>query len=93
MRNSSKTPMRPTSFKAAPSIRKAASASKAVRAKIGRSAKVAVAGKSFAAPRRTPAGAASPVPAVVGQGRLTLPQVRRAVEVALRGQTFEADAP
>lgn len=32
------------------------------------------------------------VPAVVRRGRLTLRQIRHAVETALRGQTFEADA-
>ena len=32
------------------------------------------------------------VPAVVQRGRLTLRQIKRAVETALRGQTFEADA-
>ena len=32
------------------------------------------------------------VPAVARRGRLTLQQVRRAVDSALRGQTFEADA-
>jgi hypothetical protein len=32
------------------------------------------------------------VPAVVKRGRLTLRQIKRAVETALRGQTFEADA-
>jgi len=35
---------------------------------------------------------AKSVPAVVRRGRLTLQQVRRAVDSALRGQTFEADA-
>ena len=32
------------------------------------------------------------VPAVVRGGRLTLQQIKRAVDIALRGQTFEADA-
>jgi len=32
------------------------------------------------------------VPAVVRGGRLTLQQIKRAVDTALRGQTFEADA-
>ena len=32
------------------------------------------------------------VPAVVRRGRLTLRQIWHAVETALRGQTFEADA-
>jgi hypothetical protein len=32
------------------------------------------------------------VPAVAKRGRLTLRQIRRAVENALRGKTFEADA-
>jgi hypothetical protein len=32
------------------------------------------------------------VPAVARRGRLTLQQIRRAVDTALRGQTFEADA-
>jgi len=32
------------------------------------------------------------VPAVARRGRLTLRQIRHAVETALRGQTFEADA-
>lgn len=34
----------------------------------------------------------APVPAVARRGRLTLQQIRRAVDTALRGQTFEADA-
>jgi hypothetical protein len=33
------------------------------------------------------------VPAVAKEGRLTLRQIRRAVETALRGQTLKADAP
>jgi hypothetical protein len=37
------------------------------------------------------AGAAQ-VPAVARRGRLTLQQIKRAVDTALRGQTFEADA-
>jgi hypothetical protein len=32
------------------------------------------------------------VPAVVRGGRLTLQQIKRAVDAALHGQTFEADA-
>jgi hypothetical protein len=32
------------------------------------------------------------VPAVARGGRLTLWQIKRAVDAALRGQTFEADA-
>jgi hypothetical protein len=32
------------------------------------------------------------VPAVARGGRLTLQQIKRAVETALHGQTFEADA-
>jgi len=32
------------------------------------------------------------VPAVVRRGRLTLRQIRHAVETALHGQTFEPDA-
>ena len=35
---------------------------------------------------------AAPVPAVARRGRLTLQQVKHAVDTALRGQTFEADA-
>jgi hypothetical protein len=35
---------------------------------------------------------AAPVPAVARRGRLTLQQIKRAVDTALRGQTFEADA-
>ena len=37
-------------------------------------------------------GATIQVPAVAQGGRLTLRQIQRAVETALRGQTFEADA-
>ena len=37
-------------------------------------------------------GQAAHVPAVVRGGRLTLQQIKRAVDTALRGQTFEADA-
>jgi hypothetical protein len=32
------------------------------------------------------------VPAVAQRGRLTLQQIKHAVDTALRGQTFEADA-
>jgi hypothetical protein len=32
------------------------------------------------------------VPAVARRGRLTLQQIKHAVDTALRGQTFEADA-
>ena len=46
--------------------------------------------KRASKPGRT-AGAAH-VPAVVRGGRLTLQQIKRAVDTALRGQTFEADA-
>jgi hypothetical protein len=35
---------------------------------------------------------ATPVPAVARRGRLTLQQIKHAVDTALRGQTFEADA-
>jgi hypothetical protein len=35
---------------------------------------------------------AAQVPAVARRGRLTLQQIKRAVDTALRGQTFEADA-
>ena len=35
---------------------------------------------------------AGQVPAVARRGRLTLQQIKRAVDTALRGQTFEADA-
>jgi len=35
---------------------------------------------------------AAPVPAVARGGRLTLQQIKRAVDTALHGQTFEADA-
>jgi hypothetical protein len=35
---------------------------------------------------------AAQVPAVARRGRLTLQQIKHAVETALRGQTFEADA-
>ena len=37
-------------------------------------------------------GKTTQVPAVARGGRLTLRQIKRAVETALRGQTFEADA-
>jgi hypothetical protein len=37
------------------------------------------------------AGAAQ-VPAVARRGRLTFQQIKRAVDTALRGQTFEGDA-
>lgn len=37
-------------------------------------------------------GKAAQVPAVVQRGRLTLQQIKHAVDTALRGQTFEADA-
>lgn len=37
-------------------------------------------------------GKTAPVPAVARRGRLTLQQIKRAVDTALRGQTFEADA-
>jgi len=40
---------------------------------------------------RTGKGAAE-VPAVARRGRLSLQQIKHAVETALRGQTFEADA-
>lgn len=40
---------------------------------------------------RKTAGAAQ-VPAVARRGELTLQQVKHAVDTALRGQTFEADA-
>lgn len=36
--------------------------------------------------------AAAQAPAVVRRGRLSLQQIKHAVETALRGQTFEADA-
>lgn len=36
--------------------------------------------------------AAAEVPAVARRGRLSLQQIKQAVETALRGQTFEADA-
>lgn len=39
----------------------------------------------------TTAGAPA-IPAVARPGRLTLQQLRRAVDTALRGQTFKADA-
>ena len=35
---------------------------------------------------------AAQVPAVAQRGRLTLQQIKHAVDTALRGQTFEADA-
>jgi hypothetical protein len=35
---------------------------------------------------------AAQVPAVARRGRLTSQQIKHAVETALRGQTFEADA-
>jgi hypothetical protein len=35
---------------------------------------------------------ATQVPAVARRGRLTLQQIKHAVDTALRGQTFEADA-
>jgi hypothetical protein len=35
---------------------------------------------------------AAEVPAVARRGRLSLQQIKHAVETALRGQTFEADA-
>jgi len=35
---------------------------------------------------------AAPVPAVARRGRLTLRQIKHAVDTALRGQIFEADA-
>ncbi len=37
-------------------------------------------------------GNAVQMPAVVRGGRLTMRQIKHAVETALRGQTFEADA-
>jgi hypothetical protein len=39
---------------------------------------------------KTPAG--TQTPAVAQPGRLTLQQIKHAVDTALRGQTFEADA-
>jgi hypothetical protein len=44
------------------------------------------AGKSGKATR------AAQVPAVARRGRLTLQQIKHAVDTALRGQTFKADA-
>lgn len=43
--------------------------------------------------RASKPGKTAPVPAVARRGRLTLQQIKRAVGTALRGQTFEADAP
>ena len=47
--------------------------------------------KPVGQPRKT--GKVAQVPAVARRGRLTLQQIKRAVDTALRGQTFEADAP
>ena len=40
----------------------------------------------------SPPGKTARVPAVARRGRLTLQQIKHAVDTALRGQTFEADA-
>jgi len=42
--------------------------------------------------RRLASVVVASIPAVVRRGHLTLQQVRHAVDNALRGQTFEADA-
>jgi hypothetical protein len=42
--------------------------------------------------RASPPGKSARVPAVARRGRLTLQQIKHAVDTALRGQTFEADA-
>jgi hypothetical protein len=42
--------------------------------------------------RTSPPGKTARVPAVARRGRLTLQQIKHAVDTALRGQTFEADA-
>jgi hypothetical protein len=47
-------------------------------------------GQKASKPRKT--AKAVPVPAVARGGRLTLQQIKHAVDTALRGQTFEADA-
>jgi hypothetical protein len=47
-------------------------------------------GQRVSKPGRT--ARAAQVPAVAQRGRLTLQQIKRAVDTALRGQTFEADA-
>jgi hypothetical protein len=47
-------------------------------------------GQRASKPGRT--ARAAQVPAVAQRGRLTLQQIKRAVDTALRGQTFEADA-
>jgi hypothetical protein len=47
-------------------------------------------GQKASKPGKTAKAAA--VPAVARRGRLTLQQIKHAVDTALRGQTFEADA-
>jgi hypothetical protein len=47
-------------------------------------------GQRASKPSQTAKAAA--VPAVARRGRLTLQQIKHAVDTALRGQTFEADA-
>jgi hypothetical protein len=47
-------------------------------------------GQRASKPGKTAKAAA--VPAVARRGRLTLQQIKHAVDTALRGQTFEADA-
>lgn len=47
-------------------------------------------GQRTSKPGRTAKAAA--VPAVARRGRLTLQQIKHAVDTALRGQIFEADA-
>ena len=42
--------------------------------------------------RANKATRAAQVPAVARRGRLTLQQIKHAVDTALRGQTFKADA-
>lgn len=89
---SGKTPSHTTTPKAKNAGRKAAPVSKAKLVIVRKTANPAATAKAVVAPRRTPAAASHPVPAVVRRGRLTAQQVRHAVDVALRGQTFEADA-
>lgn len=87
MDTSSKTRTRMHTAKAKNVSRSASPAANAALSKTAMAAK-----KASGTTHRAAADTHHAVPGVVGRGRLTQQQVRRAVAVALRGKTFEADA-
>lgn len=92
MHTPSKTRTRTHTAKVKTVGRSASSAAKIALSKTAMAAKPAAAKKASGTTHRAASDLHHAVPGVVGRGRLTHQQVRRAVAVALRGKTFEADA-